>query len=79
MNGYTEVCIGKTIDVLIEGSHEETELLVVGRHEGQAPDIDGKVIINDSENQMLKIGDLVKVEITEVLDFDLIGRVVLTN
>lgn len=67
--------IGKTIDVLIEGPHEETELLVVGRHEGQAPDIDGKVIINDSE-QELKIGDLVKVEITEVLDFDLIGRVV---
>ncbi len=67
--------VGKTIDVLIEGPHEETELLVVGRHEGQAPDIDGKVIINDSESE-LKIGDLVKVEITEVLDFDLIGRVV---
>ena len=67
--------IGKTIDVLIEGPHEETELLVVGRHEGQAPDIDGKVIINDTESE-LKIGDLVKVEITEVLDFDLVGRVI---
>ncbi len=67
---------GKVIDVLIEGPHEETELLIQGRHVGQAPDIDGKVIINDSDLEGLKAGDLVKVEITEVLDYDLVGRVV---
>ncbi|ATH09226.1 ribosomal protein S12 methylthiotransferase RimO [Halobacteriovorax marinus] len=70
---------GQLIDVLIEGQHEETELLIQGRHIGQAPDIDGKVIINDSDIEDLKAGDLVKVEITEVLDYDLVGRVVLTN
>jgi ribosomal protein S12 methylthiotransferase len=68
--------LGKTIKVLIEGEHEETELLIQGRHEGQAPDIDGKVIINDLNGAELKIGDLVNVEITEVLDYDLVGRVV---
>lgn len=68
--------VGKTIDVLIEGEHEETELLIKGRHEGQAPDIDGNVLINDFEGFDIKIGDLVKVEISEVLDFDLIGKVV---
>ena len=68
--------LGKTIKVLIEGEHEETELLIQGRHEGQAPDIDGKVIINDLNGTELKIGDLVNVEITEVLDYDLVGRVV---
>lgn len=65
--------LGKVIEVLVEGEHEETNLLLQGRHAGQAPDIDGKVIINDG---MAKAGELVKVEITEVLDYDLVGRIV---
>jgi ribosomal protein S12 methylthiotransferase len=65
--------LGQVIDVLIEGQHDETELLLQGRHSGQAPDIDGKVIINDG---MAKAGDIVKVEITDVLDYDLVGRIV---
>lgn len=65
--------LGKVIDVLMEGEHEETELLLQGRHAGQAPDIDGRVIINDG---MARAGEIVKVEITEVLDYDLVGRIV---
>lgn len=65
--------LGQTIEVLVEGPHEETELLLQGRHRGQAPDIDGKVIINDG---VAKAGDIVQVEITEVLDYDLVGRIV---
>jgi len=71
--------VGKIIPVLIEGEHEETELLIQGRHEGQAPDIDGKVIINDLNGQNVEIGDLVQVEITEVLDYDLVGKIVSIN
>lgn len=65
--------LGKVIEVLVEGQHEETELLLQGRHAGQAPDIDGKVIINDG---IAKAGDIVKVEITDVLDYDLVGRII---
>lgn len=65
--------LGKTLEVLVEGPHEETNLLLQGRHQGQAPDIDGRVIINDG---MAKAGDIVKVEITDVLDYDLVGRIV---
>jgi ribosomal protein S12 methylthiotransferase len=65
--------LGTVIDVLIEGQHEETELLLQGRHAGQAPDIDGKVIINDG---IAKDGEIVKVEITDVLDYDLVGRII---
>ncbi len=71
--------IGKVIDVMVEGEHEETELLIVGRHQGQAPDIDGKVLINDLDGVEVKIGDLVKVEITEALDYDLVGKIVSIN
>lgn len=70
--------LGQTLDVLIEGEHPETELLIQGRHYGQAPDIDGRVIINDLSEKEVSVGGLVKVEITEVLDYDLVGRVVTT-
>jgi ribosomal protein S12 methylthiotransferase len=43
--------IGKTVSVLVEGYSEETELLLVGRHFGQAPDIDGVTYINEGEAQ----------------------------
>ncbi|MEW6245652.1 MAG: 30S ribosomal protein S12 methylthiotransferase RimO [Nitrospirota bacterium] len=39
--------IGRTLEVLVDGPSEETDLLLEGRHEGQAPDIDGVVYIND--------------------------------
>ena len=68
--------IGKTIDVLVEGHHSETELLLQGRHEGQAPDIDGCVIINETNNYPLSVGDIVKVRVTEVSDYDLVGEIV---
>ncbi|HLT21875.1 MAG TPA: 30S ribosomal protein S12 methylthiotransferase RimO [Bacteriovoracaceae bacterium] len=68
--------LGKVIDVLVEGAHEETDLLLQGRHAGQAPDIDGKVIINDG---LAKAGEIVKVEITDVLDYDLVGRIIDQN
>ena len=44
--------------------------------EGQASDIDGKVIINDLDGKTIEVGDLVYVEITEVLDYDLVRRIV---
>lgn len=71
--------LNRVIPVLIEGEHEETELLIQGRYEGQAPDIDGKVIINDLNGQNVEIGDLVHVEVTDVLDYDLVGKVVSIN
>ncbi len=67
--------IGKTIEVLIEGIHEESELLWQGRHKGQAPEIDGHVIINDCEIKDVKTGDFVNVLITDITDFDLIGTI----
>ncbi len=68
--------LGQTIDVLVEGKHEETDLLLKGRHVGQAPDIDGNVIINSTNNIALSVGDIVSVKITEVFEHDLIGEVV---
>ena len=68
--------VGKTLNTIIEGYHRETNRLIVGRHWGQAPDVDGQVIINDTSGQKTTIGDMVKVNITESLDFDLVGKIV---
>jgi ribosomal protein S12 methylthiotransferase len=68
-----EKYVGQILEVLVEGPHEETDLLLQGRHRGQAPDIDGKVIINEGHAES---GSIVKVEILEVLDYDLLGRIV---
>lgn len=65
--------IGRTVDVLVEGVSEETDLLLVGRHSQQAPDIDGITYINDGE---ANIGELVKVKITDAMDYDLVGGIV---
>jgi ribosomal protein S12 methylthiotransferase len=65
--------LGQRLEVLVEGPSAETEHLLVGRHEGQAPEIDGQVYINDG---LAYPGELVTVEITEVHPYDLVGRVV---
>lgn len=66
--------IGQVMDVIVEGYHPETKLLMVGRYKGQCPDIDGQVIINDG-TKVSGFGQIYPVEITDIADYDLIGHV----
>lgn len=73
-----EKLVGSTVEVLVEGVSEETELLLQGRMPTQAQEIDGKVLINDLADldpSELSPGDLVEVEITEAMPLDVIGKV----
>jgi ribosomal protein S12 methylthiotransferase len=65
--------VGKKVQVLIEGPHEETDLLIKSRHFGQAPGIDNTTLINSG---YAKKGDFAWVEITEVVGPDLVGSIV---
>ena len=67
--------VGKTLEVIVHGLSEETDLLLEGRHRGQAPDIDGVVYINDAPDDIGR-GQLRMVEITESHDYDVVGHVV---
>ena len=58
-------------ELLVEGRSPATDLLLVGRHQGQAPEIDGNVYINDG---MAYPGELVTIEVTEAHDSDLGAR-----
>ena len=65
--------IGQVMDVLIEGAHEETELVLKGRHQGQAPEVDGNVLIVGGEPT---VGAIQPVKITQAHAYDLVGEVV---
>ena len=56
------------LDVLIEGI-DEKEKISVGRSYRDAPEIDGLVFVDG----VYQVGDLIKVEITDALEYDLIG------
>ncbi len=69
--------VGRTVDVLVEGESEETPLLWEGRTQYQAPEIDGKLYINDfGPHETLIPGTFYKCEITESHDYDLVARVI---
>jgi ribosomal protein S12 methylthiotransferase len=64
--------VGRTIEVLVEGPHEETDLVLCGRTEGQAPEIDGRVLITDAPGPLYP-GRIVPVRILEAHPHDLVG------
>jgi ribosomal protein S12 methylthiotransferase len=65
--------VGQRLEVLVEGPCEETEHLLQGRHFGMAPEIDGRLLINDGS---APVGSLVEVEVTEAYADDLVGHIV---
>lgn len=70
-----EKYIGQKLRVLVEGYHPESNALLVGRYYGQCPEIDGTVILNDFR-KVDRLGEFYEVEITDSLEYDLLGRVV---
>jgi len=73
----TKALIGRKFDLLLEGASEETDLLLEGRTVRHAPEIDGKVLVNDfPESEEPVIGEFYRCEITEAHDYDLVARIV---
>lgn len=65
--------IGTKREVVIEGYHPETDLLMVGRHSGQCPEVDTQVLINDGE-AVTAFGERYLVEFTGTAGIDLVGK-----
>ncbi|MFO7784437.1 MAG: 30S ribosomal protein S12 methylthiotransferase RimO [Thermodesulfobacteriota bacterium] len=64
--------VGGVEPVLVEGLCPETDLLLVGRTEAMAPDVDGRVLINRGQAEA---GLIVPVRITEAHPYDIVGEV----
>jgi ribosomal protein S12 methylthiotransferase len=65
--------VGQRLEVLVEGVCEETEHLLQGRLATQAPDIDGRVLINDG---FAAPGTFARVQVTEAHPYDLVGGII---
>jgi len=71
---------GRRVTALVEGPSKDTPLVWEARLETMAPEIDGKLYLNDIEVPGTSIaaqtGDVVMAEISETHEYDLVGRVV---
>ena len=68
--------VGREFDLLLEGESEESDLLLEGRTAMHAPEIDGKVFVNDfPEDLTPQPGQFYRCQITEAHDYDLVARI----
>ena len=69
--------VGQEFDLLLEGESEETDLLLEGRTAMHAPEIDGKVFVNDFPEELdPRPGQFYRCEITDAHDYDLVAKIV---
>jgi len=64
--------LGQDLEVLVEGPSEEHDFVMMGRHRGQAPEVDGQVYLSGGE---VTPGEIRRVHITQASDYDLVGDV----
>jgi len=68
--------VGREFDLLLEGSSEESDLLLEGRTAMHAPEIDGKVLVNDfPEHLTPEPGHFYRCRITEAHDYDVVASI----
>lgn len=65
--------LGRSVKVLVEGKSPEIPELFTGRTEGQAPEVDGEVLIKGA--QAHHVGNFAEVEISHIEDYDLVGEI----
>ena len=68
--------VGSTVEAIITGVCGETEHLLEGRIAAQAPEIDGRLLINDGIERIASFPAFATVEISDAHPYDLVGGVV---
>jgi len=69
--------VGKEFELLLEGPSEESQLLLEGRTRMHAPEIDGKVFVNEVPDGVEpRSGEFYRCVITEAHDYDLVAKIV---
>jgi ribosomal protein S12 methylthiotransferase len=70
---------GSLLEVLVEGPSDESEYLLMGRHEGQAPEIDGQVYLSFAEDGGERAappaGTLLRARVTHSAEYDLAAEI----
>ena len=67
--------LGKVVEAYLDGTSSESDLLLSARKKIWAPEIDGEILINESEVENLQIGRCYNVAISEVVGENLLGTI----
>ena len=65
--------IGSEVDILLDGPSPEHEMVLQGRLEGQAPDIDPVVYLTDCDSTQYGAGHLIRARIVAARGYDLVA------
>ncbi len=65
--------IGSVVDLMIDGPSPEHELVLQGRLEGQAPEIDPIVVLSEADPATIRPGELIRARITGARGYDLVA------
>jgi ribosomal protein S12 methylthiotransferase len=69
--------VGKQFELLLEGTSAESQLLLEGRTRMHAPEIDGKLFVNDvATNTTIQPGNFYRCVVTEAHDYDLVAKII---
>ncbi len=68
--------LGQEFDAMVTGVCSETEHLLEGRLISQAPEIDGRLLINDGHELVSSFPSFVRVAINDAHPYDIVGGVV---
>jgi len=68
--------IGSVVTAYLDGVSKESELLLSARDIRWAPEIDGEILVNESEIDELIPGELYRIKLTEVAGDKLLGTIV---
>jgi ribosomal protein S12 methylthiotransferase len=63
--------VGQELSVLVEGASDESDLVMVGRHAGQAPEVDGVVYLSHGPVQP---GTLCTARVVSATEYDLLAE-----
>jgi ribosomal protein S12 methylthiotransferase len=75
-----KMLVGQELDLLLEGVSEESDLLLEGRTARHAPEIDGKVFVNDVPEGLEPLpGEFYRCQITEAHDYDLVAKIIVAK
>ena len=72
-----KAAVGREFEVLLEGPSQETELLWEARGQMHAPEIDGKLFVNDFGGRAdVKPGEFYRCRVVQAHDYDLVAELV---
>ena len=71
-----EKMVGKTVELVIDGESDEHEFLLSARPLQWAVDIDGEVLVNDTNDLSVEYGKLYKAKITELAGMQLLATLI---